>query len=92
MHSFNAKIFFSYSPQEILISDQQTDNVGRAGCHGELLLFCNLGPKSFKHEDVGRHDDRDIVQGHFILGLIFNDTLEKLHQCLQTQFFISLQK
>lgn len=73
----------SYRPQKILIPNQQSDNAGRAGCHGELLLLCNLGPKAFEHEDVGCHDNRHVVECHLILGLVLNHTLEKLHQHLQ---------
>lgn len=48
-------------------------------------MFRHLGAEAFEHEDVGCHDDRDIVEGHFILGLMVNDTLEKLHKCLREQ-------
>lgn len=68
----------SYRPQEVLVSDQQPDDVGCAGSHGVLLLLRNLGAKALKHEDVGRHDDGDVVEGHFVLGLVVDYTLEKL--------------
>ena len=69
----------AYCPQKILVSNQQPDDVGCAGCHGELLLFSHLGAEAFEHEDVGRHDDRDIVESHFILVLVVDHTVEKLH-------------
>lgn len=81
----NVQFLNPYCPQEILVSNQQPDDVGCARCHGELLLFCYFGAKAFEHEDVGCHDDRDIVESHFILGLVVNHTLEKLHQCLLEQ-------
>ncbi len=76
--SASRALFDAYRPQKILVSDQQADDVGCAGCHGTLLLFCNLGAEAFEHEDVGRHDNRDIVEGHFIFGLMVNHTLEEL--------------
>lgn len=71
--------FYPYCPQKILVSYKQPDDVGSAGCHGELLLFSNLGAETFEHEDVGCHDNRDIVESHFIFCLMVNHTLEKLH-------------
>lgn len=68
----------SYRPQEVLVSDQQPHDVGGAGGHGVLLLLRDLRAKALEHEDVGRHDDRDVVEAHFVLGLVVDDTLEKL--------------
>lgn len=68
----------SYRPQEVLVSDQQSHDVGGAGRHVVLLLLRDLRAKALEHEDVGRHDDGDVVEAHFVLGLVVDDTLEKL--------------
>lgn len=76
---FNRVLIDPYRPEKILVSDQQPDDVGCAGRHGVLLLFCHLGAEALKHEDVRCDDNRDIVECHFVLSLMVNHTLEKLH-------------
>lgn len=78
MLSIESRALGSYRPQEVLVSDQQPHDIGSAGSHGVLLLLRDLGAKALEHEDVGRHDDGDVVEAHFVLGLVVDHALEKL--------------
>lgn len=70
--------FDSHRPQEVLVYNEQPHDIGGAGGHGVLLLLRDLGAEALKHEDVGRHDDGDVVEAHFVLGLVVDHTLEEL--------------
>lgn len=82
IHQASGLFFDPHRPQKILVSNQQPDDVGRAGRHWKLLLLRDLGAEPLEHEDVGCHDNGDIVEGHFVVGLMVNHTLEELHQSL----------
>lgn len=73
----------SYRPQEVLVSDQQPHDIGGASGHGVLLLLRDLRAKALEHEDVRCHDYGDVVEAHFVLGLVVDHTLEKLQYDLR---------